>query len=70
VKLNTYLHLVLRSRIRGAIPPLLNTPSRHGAQLNSIWTTLPLNFNEYFNINIPSVSFCVTDRGGNKRKKK
>jgi hypothetical protein len=33
VKLTTYLHVVLRSRIRGAIPPLSNTPSWCGAQL-------------------------------------
>jgi len=30
---STHFHLVQRSRIRGAIPPLPNTPSWHGAQL-------------------------------------
>jgi hypothetical protein len=35
VKLTTHLHLVPRSRIRGAIPPLPNTPSRRGAKLNN-----------------------------------
>jgi hypothetical protein len=33
VKLTTYLHLVLRSRMRGAIPSLSNMPSWRGAQL-------------------------------------
>jgi hypothetical protein len=33
VKLTTYLHLVTRSRMRGAISPLPNTPPRCGAQL-------------------------------------
>jgi hypothetical protein len=33
VKLTSDLHLVPRSRIRGAIPPLPNTPSWRGAQL-------------------------------------
>jgi len=33
VKLTTYLLLVPRSRMRGAITPLPNTPSRHDAQL-------------------------------------
>jgi hypothetical protein len=32
-KLTTNLHLVLRSRMHGTIPPLLNMPSRHGVQL-------------------------------------
>jgi hypothetical protein len=33
MKLTTHLHLVSRSRMRGAIPPLPNTPSWRGAQL-------------------------------------
>jgi hypothetical protein len=33
VKLTTHLHLVLRSRMSGAIPPLPNSPSRRGTQL-------------------------------------
>jgi hypothetical protein len=33
MKLTTHLHLVSTSRMRGAIPPLPNTPSRRGAQL-------------------------------------
>jgi len=33
VKLTTHLHLVSKSRILGAIPPLPNTPSWRGAQL-------------------------------------
>jgi hypothetical protein len=33
VKLTTHLHLVPKSRMRGATPPLLNTPSWRGAQL-------------------------------------
>jgi hypothetical protein len=33
VKLTTYLHLMPRSRIRGAIPPLPEVPSLRGAQL-------------------------------------
>jgi hypothetical protein len=33
VKLTAHLHLVPRSRMRGAIPPLPNTPSWRGAQL-------------------------------------
>jgi hypothetical protein len=33
VKLTTHLHLVLRSRMCGAIPPFPNTPSWHGTQL-------------------------------------
>jgi hypothetical protein len=33
VKLTTHLHLVPRSRIHGAIPPLSNTSSWRGAQL-------------------------------------
>jgi hypothetical protein len=33
MKLTTILHLVPRSRIRGAIPPLPNMPSRRGTQL-------------------------------------
>jgi len=31
VTLNTHLHIVPRSRIRGAIPSFLNTPSLRGA---------------------------------------
>jgi hypothetical protein len=31
-ELTTHLHLVLMSRMHGAIPPLPNTPSWHGAQ--------------------------------------
>jgi hypothetical protein len=41
-KLTTYLHLVPRSRIRGAIPPLPSTPSWRGAQLKRSTETLPL----------------------------
>jgi len=33
VKLATHIHLVPRSRMRGAIPPLSTTPSWRGAQL-------------------------------------
>jgi hypothetical protein len=33
VKLTTHLHVVPRSRMRRAIPPLPNTPSRRGARL-------------------------------------
>jgi hypothetical protein len=33
LKLTTHLHLVPRSRMRGAIPPLPNTPPWRGAQL-------------------------------------
>jgi hypothetical protein len=44
VKLTTHFHLVLRSRKRGAIPPLSNTPACRGAQLKwSIGITLPLS---------------------------
>jgi hypothetical protein len=32
VKLTPHIHLVLRSRMSGTIPPLLNTPSWRGAQ--------------------------------------
>jgi hypothetical protein len=39
VKLTTHLHLVLRSKICGAIPPLPNMPSRHGGQLICTGTT-------------------------------
>jgi len=42
MKLTTHLHIVPRSRMRGAIPPLLNMPSLHGAQLKSTGTTLPI----------------------------
>jgi hypothetical protein len=41
VKLSTHLHLVPRSRMRGAVLPLLNTSSWHGAYI-STGTTLPL----------------------------
>jgi hypothetical protein len=33
VKLTTHFHLVMRSRMRGAISPLPNTPTWRGAQL-------------------------------------
>jgi len=33
VKLTTHLHLVPKSGMRGVIPPLPNTPLRHGTQL-------------------------------------
>jgi hypothetical protein len=33
VKLTTYLRLVLKKKMRGAIPPLPNTHSWRGAQL-------------------------------------
>jgi len=42
VKLTTRLHLVPRSRMCEAIPPLPNTPSLCDDQLKSIGTTLPL----------------------------
>jgi hypothetical protein len=35
VTLTTHLHLVPRSRMRGAVTPLTNTPSRRGAQLKA-----------------------------------
>jgi hypothetical protein len=35
MKLTTHLHLVPRSRVRGVIPPLPNTPSWRGAQLKA-----------------------------------
>jgi hypothetical protein len=41
----TYLHLVPRSIMRGAIPPLPTTPSWRGTQFKkSIGTTLPFTF--------------------------
>jgi hypothetical protein len=43
VKLTTHLHLVPRSRMRGAIPPLPYTSSWRGAKL-STGTTLPFTF--------------------------
>jgi hypothetical protein len=42
VKLTTHLHLVPTSRMRGAPPPLPNTPSWRDAQLKIARATLPL----------------------------
>jgi hypothetical protein len=43
MKLTTHLHLVPRSRMHGAIPPLPNTPPWHGAQLKKkAWGQLHL----------------------------
>jgi len=44
MKLTTHLRLVPRSRIRGAIPPLPNTPSWPGAQLKAQGLNLPLPY--------------------------
>jgi hypothetical protein len=42
VKLTTHLHLVSRTRMRGATPDSLNTPSWRGAQLkHRVLTNLP-----------------------------
>jgi hypothetical protein len=47
VKLTSQFHLVFRSRMRGFIPPLSNTPPWRGAQLNTR-TTLLLPHQIYF----------------------
>jgi hypothetical protein len=42
VNLTTHLHPVPRSRMRGAIPPLPNTPPRRSAQLKEAQGQLQL----------------------------
>jgi hypothetical protein len=49
VQLTTHLHLVPRSRMRGAIPPLAQYASKCGAQLNT-GTTLPLPLPLYLSL--------------------
>lgn len=47
VRVTTYLHLVLRLRMSGAIPPLPNMPSWHGQLYRYVMAQVKFRFNQF-----------------------
>jgi hypothetical protein len=63
VKLTTHLYLVPKSRMRGAITPLPNTPSRRGARLKNTGITLPYKRSHGLSVAISHQTICPWEMG-------